>query len=96
MREIASAFGLGLDIIEAELTELITSGQIRAKIDSYQKLLIARKQNPQLQAYKKASEVGAQFIRDTEDMLLKINLIKNDQVLSFQDKNALTKAMQDV
>ena len=58
MREISTAFGLPLEVIETELTELITSGQIKAKIDSYQKRLYARKQNPQLEAYKKAAEVG--------------------------------------
>lgn len=35
MQEISSAFGLPLEVIEAELTELITSGAIKAKIDSY-------------------------------------------------------------
>ena len=35
MREISSAFGLPLEVIESELTDLITSGQIKAKIDSY-------------------------------------------------------------
>jgi len=35
MREISSAFGLPLEVIEGELTDLITSGQIKAKIDSY-------------------------------------------------------------
>lgn len=78
MREISTAFGLPLEVIESELTELITSGQIKAKIDSYQKRLYARKLNPQLEAYKKAALVGETFIRDTEDMLLKINLMKND------------------
>ena len=43
MREISSAFGLPLEVIETELTELITSGQIKAKIDSYQKRLYASK-----------------------------------------------------
>ena len=43
MREISTAFGLPLEVIETELTELITSGQIKAKIDSYQKRLYARK-----------------------------------------------------
>ena len=35
MQEISNAFGLPLEVIESELTELITSGQIKAKIDSY-------------------------------------------------------------
>ena len=45
MREIAQAFGLPLDEIESNLSELITSGQIKAKIDSHKKLLISRKEN---------------------------------------------------
>ena len=93
MREISSAFGLPLEVIETELTELITSGQIKAKIDSYQKRLYARKQNPQHEAYKKAVEVGSQFIRDTEDMLLKINLMKNNQVFDQKDKFQMLKMM---
>ena len=96
MREISTAFGLPLEVIETELTELITSGQIKAKIDSYQKRLYARKQNPQLEAYKKAAQVGQQFIRDTEDMLLKINLMKNNQVLDLKDKYQMQKVMSSV
>jgi COP9 signalosome complex subunit 1 len=45
MREISSAFGVPLDQIEVELAELITSGEIKAKIDSHNKLLISRKEN---------------------------------------------------
>ena len=96
MREISTAFGLPLEIIEAELTELITRGQIKAKIDSYQKRLYARKQNPQLEAYKKAAKVGEQFIRDTEDMLLKINLMKSGQVFDFQDQFKLRNTLEEV
>lgn len=96
MREISAAFGLPLEVIESELTELITSGQIKAKIDSYQKRLYARKLNPQLEAYKKAAEVGETFIRDTEDMLLKINLMKNDQILDIKDKYAMHQMMTEV
>jgi len=40
--------------------------------------------------------VGAQFVRDTEDMLLKINLIMNGQVLDYKDGYTLRKLMQEV
>ena len=93
MNEISNAFGLPLEVIETELTELITSGQINSKIDSYQKRLYSSKQNPQLEAYKKAAEVGAQFIRDTEDMLLKINLMKKDQVFDWKDKSVMHQSL---
>lgn len=45
MNEIATAFGLPLDEIERNLSDLITSGTIKAKIDSHKKLLISRKEN---------------------------------------------------
>ena len=96
MREISTAFGLPLEVIESELTELITSGAIKAKIDSYQKRLYARKQNPQLEAYKKAAEVGQQFIRDTEDMLLKINLMKTNMVLEVKDKFNMEQILKGI
>jgi len=35
MREISKEFGIELDTIENELAELIASGKIKAKIDSY-------------------------------------------------------------
>ena len=41
LREISKEFGIDLDTIELELADLITSGQIKAKIDSYKKLLIS-------------------------------------------------------
>merc|ERR1712156_170365 len=96
MREISTAFGLPLEVVEAELTELCTSGQIHAKIDSYQKRLYSQKTNPQLEAYKKAAEVGAEFIRNTEDMLLKINLMMNNQVLDLRDQHSLNKLCSEI
>ena len=96
MREISSAFGLPLEVIETELTELCTSGQIYAKIDSYQKRLYSQKTNTQHEAYNKAAEVGEMFIRNTEDMLLKINLMMGKQVLDNTDKHHLRSLCNDI
>ena len=52
MREIAQAFGAKLEEIEENLVALITSGAIKAKIDSHKKLLYSRKDNVQLESYK--------------------------------------------
>jgi COP9 signalosome complex subunit 1 len=81
MNEIAAAFGMSIDEVERDLSALITSGAIKAKIDSYKKLLIARKENAQVESYKKAVKLGETFIRETEDQLLKIELLRNDIVL---------------
>ena len=76
IREIAAAFGMELEIIEALLSELIASGAIKAKIDSYKKLMYSQRANPQLDCYRNSVKLGEKFIRDTEDMMLKINLMK--------------------
>ena len=51
LREISTEFAIPLDLIEMELAELITSGQIKAKIDSYAKLLISSQKNQNVKAY---------------------------------------------
>ena len=81
IKEIAQAFGISLAQAEAELVEQISLGNIKAKIDSHNKILKARQTNSQTEAYRKAIEVGDKFIRDTEDQLLTIQLLKNDIVL---------------
>lgn len=81
IKEIAQAFGISLAQAEAELIEQISLGNIKAKIDSHNKILKARQTNSQTEAYRKAIEVGDKFIRDTEDQLLTIQLLKNDIVL---------------
>ena len=81
MKDIAKAFGVKLEDVEKDLAELITSGQIRAKIDSFKKILHARKENTQLQTYQNAKELGDHFIRDTETMLLKMALLQKDMVI---------------
>ena len=45
MREIAQAFGISLEEVEDELASLIASGDIKAKIDSYGKIIYAKKVN---------------------------------------------------
>ena len=86
MKEIAAAFGSPLEQIELDLANLITSGAIKAKIDSHNKILISRKENIQLESYKKAVLLGETFIKETEDQLLKIALLRQDIIL--EDKRA--------
>jgi len=58
--------------------------------------LYSQKTNPQLEAYNKAAEVGEMFIRNTEDMLLKINLMMGKQVLDARDKHSLQKLVNEI
>jgi hypothetical protein len=39
MKDIATAFAISMELVEKELASQIESGQIKAKIDSYKKVL---------------------------------------------------------
>jgi len=58
LKEIAKAFNLSLDQIELEISELIVSNQIQAKIDSNTKLLYSKKENEMMNSYREAAVMG--------------------------------------
>lgn len=62
MRDIATAFDITVEQVETELAQLITSGNIKAKIDSHKKLLISKKVNAQLETYQQVNKAGDKFI----------------------------------
>ena len=88
MREIAKAFDLPIDKVEAEIAELIVSKQIQAKIDSNSKLLYSRKDNETMNSYKEAVELGRKFIQETEAALLRVQV--------HQKKLALKPVQQNI
>lgn len=51
-----------VEAVEKELADLIGAKQIKAKIDSYGKLLYSRKDDETLLSYREAVHVGAKFI----------------------------------
>mmetsp|Transcript_3698 Transcript_3698/g.3631 ORF Transcript_3698/g.3631 Transcript_3698/m.3631 type:complete len:181 (-) Transcript_3698:35-577(-) len=81
LREIAKEFNLSLELIEAEIANLIVNKKIQAKIDSHSKLLYSRKDNETLNSYKETVDLGRQFIQDTEVALLRIQLIQKKKIL---------------
>ena len=89
MRDIAKAFGCKLEDIETDLASLITSGKIKAKIDSFKKLLYAKKENTQLQTYAHAKALGDSFVLDTETMLLKVSLLSNEMVIKPDNRGVM-------
>lgn len=86
IREIAKAFDMPVDAVERELAELIGAKQIRAKIDSYGKLLYSRKDNETLLSYQEAVQVGAKFIQETETALLRVRALQKEMVLKAPRK----------
>eukprot|EP00347_Sterkiella_histriomuscorum_P005470 403356493 len=91
MNEIAKAFDLSIEQIEAEIAELIVSKKIQAKIDSHSKLLYSRKDNETLNSYKEAVNFGRVFIQETENALLRVNVLQKNKVL--KPVNMITQNM---
>lgn len=56
MRLMAAAFNTTLPQLENELTELILSGRVRARVDSHSKVLYARDVDDRSTAYEKACD----------------------------------------
>lgn len=83
LRDVAQAFGQTLEVIESDIADLITDidNPLRAKIDSFKKILYSRKQNTQIKMYQNAQALGKQYIDDTENMLLKVAVIQNKFIL---------------
>ncbi len=81
LREIAKAFDISLETIESEIADLIVEKQIHSKIDSHSKLLYSKKDNEMMNSYKESLVLGKKFIRETEAMLLRMQLLKRNKTL---------------
>lgn len=75
LREIAKAFDESVEKIESEVAELILQKKIQAKIDSNSKLLYSRKDNETLNSYKQTVALGRLFIQETENALLRVQVM---------------------
>lgn len=58
IRKMATVFRVTIDELEDELVDLIDSGAISARIDSYNKVLYAKQSNNRVEVYQKALRLG--------------------------------------
>ena len=72
---------MSLETIEQEIADLIVEKQIHSKIDSHSKLLYSKKDNEMMNSYKESLQLGKKFIRETEAMLLRVQLLKRNKTL---------------
>eukprot|EP00357_Protocruzia_adherens_P012991 CAMPEP_0114990566 /NCGR_PEP_ID=MMETSP0216-20121206/10875_1 /TAXON_ID=223996 /ORGANISM="Protocruzia adherens, Strain Boccale" /LENGTH=464 /DNA_ID=CAMNT_0002353771 /DNA_START=99 /DNA_END=1493 /DNA_ORIENTATION=+ len=82
LQDIATAFNTDVEGIEKELSNLIADGQIEARIDRHNKILYAKTANQKVNTYLKALEVGDAFRRDTEILLLRVNMLTQNFIIS--------------
>lgn len=76
LNEMAENFGMSLEETERAVEELIVTGEVKCKINKYNKSLSSKTEDFKLESFKKAVKVGDEFIRSLESMLLKFHLRK--------------------
>ncbi|KAJ4954399.1 hypothetical protein NE237_011182 [Protea cynaroides] len=76
--DIHFAFKTNVAGQEKELEALITDNQIRAQIDSHNKILYARHADQRNATFQRVLQTGSEFDRDVRAMLLRANLLKHE------------------
>lgn len=77
LNEMAKSFGMSIEDTERSVEELIVTNEIKCKINKYNKSLSTKEtENYKYESLKKAVEVGDQFIKSMESMLMKYYLKK--------------------
>lgn len=81
MTLMASAFNTPVEALEKELAQLIMDGKIASRIDSQNKVLYARTADQRTATFSKTLGLGADYLRETRALLLRINLMRADFVV---------------
>ena len=80
LQKMAVAFDMTEKDVEAELVDLISNGQIQARIDSQNRTLLARQDDNRDVAVASALEASKKFVREGKAALLRMNLLENTVV----------------
>jgi len=69
MQKMATAFNTTVDELEKEVINLIYDGHIKARIDSYRKILFAKNIDARSQTFEKAIKMGKLWQRQTQTLI---------------------------
>ncbi|KAG9000792.1 hypothetical protein FRB94_005172 [Tulasnella sp. JGI-2019a] len=78
---MATAFGIKLSELEADIVKLIEDGLIKARIDSQEKILNAKDQDPRIDLYNRAVQSGLETQASTRKLLWRMRLIQADLIV---------------
>jgi len=78
MPMMAQAFSTTVPALQKELTELIMKKDIKARIDSHNKIVYARQADQEVSTFHKALQTGLEYERQTKALLLRLDLVRND------------------
>jgi len=75
---MAAAFNLDQGRLEKMLVQLIADNKIQGRIDSHNKVLLARHADQRHATYSQVLSAGEKYARDTRSLLLRMSLTKNN------------------
>lgn len=81
MHKMATVFNTTVCVLENDLMQLISEGQIQARIDSHKKILFANEENKRSVTFEKALLMGKEFQRTAKMRILRAAVLKSKIVV---------------
>jgi len=81
LKKMADAFQTTVPLLEKEISKLILSGWINARIDSYNQRLVKREVPLRARAFQKTISTGDEFENNSRAALLRVNLVMNNMTV---------------
>jgi len=83
---MAEAFNCDIPQLQTELSQLIVKKEIKARIDSHNKIIYARTADHEVSTFHRAIQMGKEYERQTIGLLMRLDLISND--ISIRSSNS--------
>jgi len=88
MQQMAATFSCPVEDLEKDLARLIQNKEIKARIDSHNKILYARVVDQRTNTFEKIIRFGDEFVRETESNILRMNLLKHQKDFVIKAKKS--------
>jgi len=85
---MAEVFGVTQNEMEGTLVTLIGRGAVSARIDNFNKVVIAKHFNARTETYKKSLEAGTSYVRDLKTLLMRMSLHANDFSIKHSEESS--------
>ncbi|GAA5865738.1 hypothetical protein JCM3774_004985 [Rhodotorula dairenensis] len=81
LQRMSEAFGWSSDAMQLAVVDLIQSGALKARIDSAKGILVAKRGEPRIEAFKNALEQGEKMQKKAAASQLRMKLLQNEIVV---------------
>jgi len=74
LKKMATVFNTSVEALEKDIEKLVADKQIKARIDSHNKILYARATDQRNTTFQQVMDFGDNYLRDTESHILRMNM----------------------